>query len=937
MYAPASRRQRKLSLGNRTHRTQKETSEPMADPQQNSRPRWHARSQGEIEQELGVDPAAGLTGEEAARRLSAHGRNELPEAPPPSPWRILAAQFTSLIVWVLIGAALVSGLLGEWIDAGAILAIVLLNGLLGFLQEYRAEQSLAALRTLAVTYARVVRDGTRLNLSSTELVPGDIIDVEAGDHVPADARLLQATTFRTQEAALTGESTPVEKLSTALRDSDLPLADQRNMLFMGTTVTGGKGRAVVVATGSVTELGRIATLMTAVPVEPTPLQRRLEQFGHVLLALSLGIVLVVFGLGVWRGEPLFDMFLTAVSLAVAAIPEGLPAIVTTTLALGVMRMVSRHALIRRLPAVETLGAATVICTDKTGTLTKNEMTVTHLAIDDLVIEVTGEGYAPVGKIVGGDPGEGALRDLLWTALLCNGASLKQAEDKWTVVGDPTEGALLVVGRKGGWVKEELERAQPLLGELPFDSDRKMMTMVRRLEGRAVAYVKGAPDVLLGCCDDYVTKTGERRPLTESLRHSILSVNQQFAQQALRVVALALRVLDPEPTSFEPDLVERRLCFLGLAAMKDPLRPEAKSAVELCRSAGIATVMITGDHKETALAIAREAGFASGPAQALSGLELNRLSDADLAARVRNVSVYARVSAEHKLRIVKAWRSQGAVVAMTGDGVNDAPAVREADIGIAMGVTGTDVTKDASDMVVTDDNFASIAAAVEEGRSIYSNIRKSVHYLLSCNLSEVLVMLGSTVLGWPLPLLPIHILWINLVTDGFPALALAVDPKDPDVMKRPPRDPQAPLLDRRRFLTVCVQGLLMAAATLAVFGIALSIVKDEVPFARTMTFTTLVLVQFLHAFTCRHDRYSLFQVGVASNRMLVGAVLVSALLQGAILLSPWGQEIFKVVPLRADEWSVIVGFGLLPFLVMELWKVWGRARSGRPETVSPHYS
>ncbi|MDR4471472.1 MAG: cation-translocating P-type ATPase [Nitrospira sp.] len=902
----------------------------MTDQQQ--RPRWYARSQGEIEREFAVDPAAGLSEEEAARRLSAHGRNELPEAPPPSPWHILATQFTSLIVWVLIGAALVSGLLGEWIDAGAILAIVLLNGLLGFLQEYRAEQSLAALRTMAVTYARVVRDGTRLNLSSTELVPGDIIDVEAGDHVPADARLLQAAAFRTQEAALTGESTPVEKLSAALPDSDLPLADQRNMLFMGTTVTGGKGRAVVVATGRVTELGRIATLMTAVPIDPTPLQRRLEQFGHVLLALSLGIVLVVFGLGVWRGEPLFDMFLTAVSLAVAAIPEGLPAIVTTTLALGVMRMVSRHALIRRLPAVETLGAATVICTDKTGTLTKNEMTVTKLAIDDLVMEVTGEGYAPAGTIVGGEPREGALRDLLWTALLCNGASLKQAEGKWAVVGDPTEGALLVAGRKGGWVQEELERAQPLLGEIPFDSDRKMMTMVRRSEARAVAYVKGAPDVLLGCCDEYVTKTGERRPLTESLRMSMLSVNQQFAQQALRVVALAYRVLDPQPASFDPDLVERRLCFLGLAAMKDPLRPEAKSAVDLCRSAGIATVMITGDHKETALAIAREAGFASGPTQALSGLELNGLSDADLASRVRNVSVYARVTAEHKLRIVKAWRAQGAVVAMTGDGVNDAPAVREADIGIAMGVTGTDVTKDASDMVVTDDNFASIAAAVEEGRSIYANIRKSVHYLLSCNLSEVLVMLGSTVLGWPLPLLPIHILWINLVTDGFPALALAVDPKDPDVMKRPPRDPQAPLLDRGRFLTVCVQGLVMAAATLAVFGIALSIVKDEVSFARTMTFTTLVLVQFLHAFTCRHDRYSLFQVGVASNRMLVGAVLVSALLQGAILLSPWGQEIFKVVPLPAEEWSVIAVFGVLPFLLMELWKVWSRVRDGRSEAV-----
>ncbi len=895
----------------------------MVEQQQKVQPRWYARSDDDLGRDLRVVLTEGLAEDEARRRLTVHGRNELPEAPPPSPWRILGAQFTSLIIWVLIGAALVSGLLGEWVDAGAILAIVLLNGVLGFLQEYRAEQSLAALKTLAVTYALVIREGARRTLSSTELVPGDIIDVEAGDHVPADARLIQAAALRTQEAALTGESTPVEKIRAVLPDSDLPLADQRNMVFMGTTVTGGKGRALIVATGSGTELGRIATLMTTVPVEPTPLQRRLEQFGHVLLSLSLGIVVVVFGLGLWRGEPVFDMFLTAVSLAVAAIPEGLPAIVTTTLALGVMRMVSRHALIRRLPAVETLGAATVICTDKTGTLTKNEMTVTRLAVDGLVFDVTGDGYASTGEIIGGDPRKGGLRDLLWSALLCNDASLKPGDGSWTVVGDPTEGALLVAGGKAGWRKEDLERAQPLLGEIPFDSERKMMTMVRRSDGLAVAYVKGAPDVLLGRCDDYMTIAGEVRPLTDSMRGSIVSVNHQFAQQALRVVALAQRPLDSEPISFEAETVERRLVFLGLAAMKDPLRIEAKQAVELCRSAGIVTVMITGDHKETALAIAREAGFASEPTQALSGLELNALTDTELAARVRNLSVYARVSAEHKLRIVRAWRAQGAVVAMTGDGVNDAPAIREADIGIAMGMTGTDVTKDASDMVVTDDNFASIAAAVEEGRSIYENIRKAVHYLLSCNLSEVLVMLGSTLLGWPLPLLPIHILWINLVTDGFPALALAVDPKDPDVMKRPPRDPQAPLLDRERFLAVCLQGSVMAAATLAVFGITLSVLKDDLPFARTMTFTVLVVVQLLHAFTCRHDRYSLFQIGVTTNRVLVGAVLVSALLQAGVLLSPWGQEIFKVVPLRADEWWLMAGLGILPFAMMELWKAWSR--------------
>ncbi|HNV26502.1 MAG TPA: cation-translocating P-type ATPase [Nitrospira sp.] len=899
----------------------------MVDARQHSQTRWYATSLEGLGQEFCVDPTRGLDEDDAARRLSAHGRNELPEAAPPSPWRLLGAQFSSLIIWVLIGAAVVSGLLGEWVDAGAILAIVLLNGLLGFVQEYRAERSLAALKTLAVTYARVLREGARRTLSSTELVPGDIIDVEAGDHIPADARLIQTTAFLTQEAALTGESTPVEKTSQVLVDNEVPLADQRNMLFMGTTVTGGKGRALVVATGSETELGRIATLMTTVAVEPTPLQRRLEQFGHLLLWLSLGIVLVVFALGLWRGEPLFEMFLTAVSLAVAAIPEGLPAIVTTTLALGVMRMVSRHALIRRLPAVETLGAATVICTDKTGTLTKNEMTVTRLAVDDLVYDVTGDGYAPEGEIIGGDGRTGGLRDLLWSAVLCNGSSLRAAEGSWTVVGDPTEGALLVAGGKAGWRKEDLERAHPLQAEIPFDSERKMMTMIRRSEGRAVAYVKGAPDVVLDLCDSYMTKTGDVAPLSDSMRRSMVSRNQQFAQQALRVVALARRVLDPEPATCESKGIERELVFLGLAAMKDPLRPEAKQAVERCRSAGIKTVMITGDHKETALAIGREAGFATDPTQALSGLELNGLTDAQLSARVRDVSVYARVSAEHKLRIVKAWRAQGAVVAMTGDGVNDAPAIREADIGIAMGMTGTDVTKDASDMVVTDDNFASIAAAVEEGRSIYENIRKAVHYLLSCNLSEVLVMLGSTLLGWPLPLLPIHILWINLVTDGFPALALAVDPKDPDVMKRPPRDPQAPLLNRQRFVTICVQGAVMAAATLAVFGIALSFMNDEVTIARTMTFSTLVLVQFLHAFACRHDRFSLLQIGITTNRMLVAAVLISALLQAAIVLSPWGQELFRVVSLRPNEWWLIAGFGMLPFVVMELWKAWSRGRNG----------
>jgi Ca2+-transporting ATPase len=873
--------------------------------------------------------AQGLMPEDAAARLALQGPNELPEASPPSPWLIFGAQFFSIIIWVLIGAAVISGLLGEWLDALAILAIVFLNAVLGFIQEYRAERSLAALKTLSVTYARVLRGGEWRSVPSGELVVGDVVSVEAGDRVPADLRLFYATALRTQEAALTGESTPVEKHREPIGPDPVPLADQHNMLFLGTTVTAGKGRALVVATGIRTELGRIAKLMTSATVEPTPLQRRLEHFGHLLLALALVIVAVVFVLGLWRGERPMAMFLTAVSLAVAAIPEGLPAIVTMTLAFGVTRMVKRHALIRRLPAVETLGAATVICTDKTGTLTKNEMTVTDFYLDGLVLHVTGEGYSPSGEIVvdgTASVSPEVLRDLLMTAALCNGAALRQSDSGWTVVGDPTEGALLVAAAKAGWQKEDLERRSTLVAEFPFDPDRKMMTVVRRWEADTVAYVKGAPDVLLNQCSEYTGLDGQGRPLSDHTRASILSANRQFAQRALRVVALALKKMDGASGMADAGQVECRLRFIGLAAMKDPLRPEAKRAVALCRAAGIVTVMITGDHKDTATAIAREAGLSDESAHTLSGLELNGLSDTELADQVERTRVYARVSAEHKLRIVRAWRGRGAVVAMTGDGVNDAPAVREADIGIAMGMTGTDVTKEASDMVVTDDNFASIAAAVEEGRGIFDNIRKAVQYLLSCNLSEVLVMLGSSLFGWPLPLQPIQILWINLVTDGLPALALAVDPADPDVMRRPPRAPQAALLDRERLTAVCVQGVVMAAVTLTVFGMFWSVDDGEASVARTMAFTTLVFVQLLHAFSCRHERYSLFQIGMTTNVPLLLAVVFSALLQLLILLVPWGQEIFKATALTSEHWQIMAGLSLVPFVLMELWKA-GLRRQG----------
>jgi len=909
---------------------------------------------------LETDSERGLAGQEVERRRIEFGPNELPEAPPPSLVKLFLSQFTSVIVWVLIGAAVISGLLEDWLDAAAILAIVFLNGLLGFVQEFRAERSLAALRKMSVATARVFRDGVLRSIPARELVPGDVILLEAGDRVPADARLIYATNFQAQEASLTGESTPVQKAATALDRPDVPLADQTNMAFMGTIAVSGKARALVVATALRTELGRIAAMIQkeseAERIE-TPLQRRLEQFGYTLLWLALAVVAVVFALGYLRGEPLVTMFMTSVSLAVAAVPEGLPTVVTITLALGVTRMVKRHALIRKLPAVETLGSATVICTDKTGTLTKNEMTVTKLFVGAVAFDVTGEGYAPVGEIretskvresgselkvpsselsrkgieLRSDNSElttqnielsqlPALRELLTAAVLCNGATYREENGTWQVIGDPTEGALLVAAAKAALTIEKLDSAYHFLGEVPFDPERKMMTIVRRTPDGPVAYVKGAPDVLLRRCTHRLAADGTVEALTESIRAATLEANAAFAHQALRVLGMAHRRLEREPDAYRADELENQLVFLGLAAMKDPLRPEAKAAVQACRDAGIRTVMITGDHKDTAAAIAGELYGTDSHVEALSGMELNRLSDDELVRTVEQVTVYARVSAEHKLRIIQAWKNRGAIVAMTGDGVNDAPAIKAADIGIAMGISGTDVTKEAADMVVTDDNFASIAAAVEEGRGVFDNIRKTVHFLLSCNLSEVLVMLFAALLGLPLPLLPIQILWMNLVTDGIPALALAVDPKAPDLMKRPPRRPEARLLDGGRLLAIGGEGLMLGLIALGAFSYSLFGLHQTLDQARTVAFTVMVVAQLVHAFNCRSERLSLFQLGVGTNRALVWAFLLSFVVQVAVLTVPAAAPIFKVAPLPIEDWVLMGATGILPFLIMESVKV-----------------
>lgn len=897
--------------------------------------RWHALTPETLSRELQTDVARGLSAEEAVTRLTSHGPNELPEAPPPSPLQILLAQFSGLIVWILIGAAFISGLLQEWVDAAAILAIVVLNALLGFVQEYRAERSLAALKKLSVATARVIREGGLHSIPAREVVPGDLIQVEAGDRIPADSRVVYAAGLQTQEASLTGESTPVEKSRDPIPDTEVPVGDRRNMLFMGTIAVSGRGRAVVTATGSDTELGRIAALLRVeaeAEQEETPLQRRLDTLGQRLVWLSLGIVALVFLLGALRGVPLGTMFLTAVSLAVAAIPEGLPAVVTITLALGVTRMAQRHALIRRLPAVETLGATTVICSDKTGTLTKNEMTVTTLYQGGDVFTVSGEGYAPIGEIRRGGlvatlPDNRGLESVLRAGVLCNGAELEPRAGGWTILGDPTEGALLVVAAKAGLVKGDLEQAHPWLGEVPFDPERKKMTVVRQTPAGPVAFVKGAPDVLLRDCQAWLTREGRTAPLTDGIRQDLLAMNQRLAAQALRVLGVAMRPLDRVPDAYVATALESDLAFLGLVGMKDPVRPEVKVAVEACRTAGIRTVMITGDHKETAMAIGNELGLIERDQQALAGTELNQLSEHELRERVDRIAVFARVSAEHKLRVVRAWKQRGAVVAMTGDGVNDAPALKAADIGVAMGLTGTDVTKEASDMVVTDDNFASIAAAVEEGRAIYDNIRKAVHYLLSCNVGEIGLMLLATLFALPLPLLPVQILWINLVTDGFPALALAVDPKAPDLMRRPPRDPNEPFLTRRRFLLLLSQGAVLAVLTMLMFVYCLYGMDLDLDRARTLTFTIMVLCQLVHAFNCRSDEQSLFALGLWTNKPLVWAAGASALLQAAIVMSPPGRALFKVAPFDPAHWTLALTAALVPLAAMELWKRHAKTKDG----------
>lgn len=918
-----------------------ERSEEYSTAPQPTDPRVpHALSIGEVLTSFATAPDGGLRSLQLASLRERYGYNELAEAPPTPLWQKFLTQFTDLVIWILIAAALISGLMGEWPDTIAILAIVLLNGILGFVQESRAEQSLASLQKLSAPFAKVFRDGVLRSLPARELVPGDLIELEAGDNIPADARVIQGFGLHVQEAALTGESVSAKKDAESVVGAATPLGDRRNMAYMGTVVAAGKARAVVVATGMNTELGHIAGLIQRYEPTPTPLQRRLAELGKVLIVVCLIAVGLIFAIRMLRGGNLLEVFLVSVSLAVAAVPEGLPAVVTMALALGLQRMVKRNALIRKLPSVETLGSVTVICSDKTGTLTRNEMTVQEIVTGSDRLRVTGVGYVPQGQFLrvptAGQPSSLAgptgdqqrqsvdpcmspdLLRALTIGLWCNHAVATphgNGAETWQVVGDPTEGALVVVALKAGLEANSHENR--VVYELPFDSERKAMSVVVRDQcGSLLMYTKGAPEVILSKCTAELS-AGRVEPLTGVRRSEILRENAEMASRALRVLGLAYRELpDDGATACE----EGELTFAGLMGMIDPPREEAKEAVRKCHEAGIRPVMITGDHPATALAIARELRIAGENDRAVTGQELNVMSDDQLAEQVDQIAVYARVSAEHKLRVVRAWKGRGQVVAMTGDGVNDAPAVKAADIGIAMGVTGTDVTKEASAMVLTDDNFASIVNAVEEGRCIFDNIQKFLHYLLAGNIGLVLFVIVAVLTGWPFPLTTLQILWINLVTNGLPALALAMEPPERDLMRRAPRPPREPVITLHRGLLMLAHGALLATVTAVGFALVYQEEQANLARARTLTFCVVSYAFIFFSFSCRSQRRTMPELGLFSNPYLLGAIAISALLQLSVVALPHAQPVFETTTHFAWEWVLIVLLALLPVTVIELVKL-----------------
>ncbi|HZM22957.1 MAG TPA: cation-translocating P-type ATPase [Anaerolineales bacterium] len=947
---------------------------------------WHALTAEEVLDHLKVEDS-GLTSAEAKRRLEHYGPNQLTEAPRPTFLQMLWEQLNNFVVILLIVASVISALLGDYVEAAAIMAIVVLNAVLGIVQERRAEEALAALKKLAAPDAQVIRDGRRQSIPAYELVPGDIVFLEAGNFVPADIRLLEAINLRIEEASLTGESLPVQKNAASVLDKNLPLGDRKNTAFMGTLVSYGRGRGVVTSTGMYTQLGLIATMLQSVETEETPLQRRLDQLGKSLSVVALFLVAIVFIVALINytdtkelfvrplgyvqeyAPDITEVFIIAISLAIAAVPEGLPAVVTISLALGMREMIKRHALIRKLSSVETLGSATVICSDKTGTLTQNEMTVTRMWVDGQFIKVTGTGYIPNGDFLI-DGKKIDVRDYpaaltaLWLGLLNNDAEIEitgesEKNKTYRIVGDPTEGALVVAAAKAGAIHVDIKEAYPRENEVPFDSERKRMITIHdvrepraqdpspfddeQLKNWDVIAVKGAPDVVLELCTQYQAMDDKPRLLDDAGRQRLLAANDAMTKDALRVLGVAYRVtkdVPDNPENIVTEELEQELVFVGLMGMIDPPRTEVKPALEHARDAGIRTIMITGDYPNTARAIAESIGMLKQGRRVMTGAQLDATNDEELKNVIENTAVFARVSPEHKMRIVDALQANDEIVAMTGDGVNDAPAIKRADIGIAMGITGTDVAKETADMVLTDDNYASIVSAVEQGRVIYSNIRKFVFFLLSSNLAEIMIIFLATLAGLPAPLTAIQLLWLNLITDGAPALALAVEKGDPDIMQQMPRSKSEPIVNRSMTVGLVVQTIAQTGAVLIAFALGLSwhleagasVIGNPITYllehdwrnvdvqtAETMAFVTLSLAELFRAYTVRSERASIFQIGVFSNRYMQYAVGLSIALLLLVVNLPFLQPIFNTHPLSTREWTVVVGLAIIPAIAEEITK------------------
>jgi Ca2+-transporting ATPase len=880
-------------------------------------PPWHTLPVAEVVSRLAT-PATGLTAAEAAKRLEVHGPNELQAHSGESAWRTFAAQFQNVLILILLAATFVSAFLGHTLEAVVITVIVLFAVLLGFIQEHRAGRALEALRKMAAPLGRVIRDGEERLVPARDLVPGDLIVLRAGDRVPADARVTLSVNLATDEASLTGESAAVGKGVAPLHEAELPLGDRINLTYAGTMVVHGRGQAVIVSTGMSTEFGRIAQMVVGVEATRTPLQENLDRLGGMLGKAALVVVALVVVIGLLRGLPAIEMFLFGIALAVAVVPEALPAVVTISLAIGVRRMVKRHALVRRLPVVETLGSTSVICSDKTGTLTRNEMTVRRLFADGQTFDMTGVGYEPTGDVLhmGGaiDPPH-AVRELLRACVLASDARLVMREGRWLVEGDPTEGALIAAAMKIGLDPAGLNQQEPRVAEIPFTSERRQMTTIHDGPDGAVAFSKGAADMVLASCTTQ-WRDGQVVPLTEPDGEHVRRAEHEMAAAGLRVLAVARRA------GATTQNAESGMTLLGLAAMMDPPRPEAREAVQTCERAGIRAVMITGDHPLTASTVARELGLLKG-GRVVTGRDLDAMSDEQLQANVTDIAVYARVSPLDKLRVVTAWQSRGEVVAMTGDGVNDAPALKKADVGIAMGIAGTDVSKEAAGMTLLDDNFATIVAAVEEGRIVFGNIKKYLMYLLSCNVGEIILLAGAVIAGLPMPLSAVQILYVNLATDGLPALALAVDPPERDLMQRRPRDPRVGIFTRSVVTDLLVAGVWSAFVNISLF---IWLLRAGRPLEQVMaiTFVLLVLIQFFNAYNCRSDRLSVLHRPFA-NRWLNTAVMWEVVLLIVIVYTPFLQRAFGTYSLTLTDWALTIAlaFSIVPVIELVKW----RARRG----------